>query len=195
MLRCLDASQDGARFVRHGRSFAQLWLVPSIERRLLGDRHNGPPNCCALVLKFHCAKNVRSHRLCWISDLDRDIKEGCEALSHEQFAQLAAHKNRDWHHLLSPASGGGRICGFGVLARVGYRRRMRSRARNTVATSERRSARFRRSGRCFWLRHKELRVGYLDRPSILVRDNHARAPLCEMPESNGKVICHADAAM
>ena len=147
ILRYFDALQDGIRFIRRDRFLAQLWRIPSIERRLLRDRHDVPPNRRALVLKFHCAKNVRSHRLRWISDLDRDIKEGREALSHEQLAQLATHKNRDWHHLLSPASRGGRVCGFGVLARVGYRRRMRCRACNTVTTCERLSAELRRSGR------------------------------------------------
>ena len=69
---------------------------------------------------------------------------------------------------------------------------MRCRARNNVIPREGGSARF---GRDFWLRHKEMRIAYLNRPNIVMRDNHARAAFREMPESNGKVICQADAAV
>src|SRR5262245_37608780 len=166
-----------------------------IERGLLGNRHDGPTHPCALVLKFHCTKNVRSHRFRWISDRDRDIKEGRESLSHEQLAQLAAHKDRNWHHLLSPGSHGSRVWGFGALVIVRHRQGTRYRGSNTVITREGRRARLRRSGRNFCLRHKKLRVSYLDGSNILARDNYARAPLCKMPKSNGKVLCQADAAM
>ena len=42
---------------------------------------------------------------------------------------------------------------------------------------------------------KKVRVGYLDRLDIIVRNDHARAALREMPESNGKVIFQTDAAV
>jgi hypothetical protein len=37
-------------------------------------------------------------------------------------------------------------------------------------------------------------IGYLDRLDIVVRNDHARAALREMPESNGKVIFQTDAS-
>jgi hypothetical protein len=50
-----------------------------------------------------------------------------------------------------------------------------------------------RTGHGFRL--KKVRIGYLDRLDIVVRNDHARAALREMPESNGKVIFQTDAAV
>ena len=43
-----------------------------------------------------------------------------------------------------------------------------------------------RTGHGFRL--KKVRIGYIDRPDFVVRNDHARAALREMPEANGKVI-------
>src|SRR5262245_36676919 len=40
-----------------------------------------------------------------------------------------------------------------------------------------------------------MRVAYLNRPNIVMRDNHTRAALREVKESNGKVIFQANAAV
>jgi hypothetical protein len=40
-----------------------------------------------------------------------------------------------------------------------------------------------------------MRIGYLDRLDIVVHNDHSRAALREMPESNGKVIFQTDAAV
>ncbi|GAB9113641.1 hypothetical protein BDS110ZK25_77860 [Bradyrhizobium diazoefficiens] len=42
---------------------------------------------------------------------------------------------------------------------------------------------------------KKMRIGYLDRLDITVRNDHARAALREMPESNGKITLQTDAAV
>ncbi len=55
------------------------------------------------------------------------------------------------------------------------------------------SLKCRRTGHGFRL--KKVRIGYLDRLDIVVRNDHARAAFREMPESNGKVIFQTDAAV
>jgi hypothetical protein len=70
---------------------------------------------------------------------------------------------------------------------------MRCRGCANALTHDCGSLKFRRTGHCFRL--KEVRTGYLDRLDIVVRNDHARAALREMPESNGKVIFQTDAAV
>ena len=42
---------------------------------------------------------------------------------------------------------------------------------------------------------KEARTGYLDRVDIVACDDYSRAALSEVPESNRKVVCQANAAV
>jgi hypothetical protein len=70
---------------------------------------------------------------------------------------------------------------------------MRCRGCTDALTYDCGSLKFRRTGHGFRL--KEVRIGYLDRLEIVARNDHPRAPLREMPESNGKVIFQTDAAV
>ena len=84
VLRYLDALQNDVRFVQHGRFYVQAcWISLMGRGRLLGYRNDGPAHRRAPVLKFNGAKDVRSHRFRWISDLYRNIKEGRGVPSHE----------------------------------------------------------------------------------------------------------------
>ncbi|CUU16577.1 hypothetical protein CDS [Bradyrhizobium sp.] len=40
-----------------------------------------------------------------------------------------------------------------------------------------------------------MRIGYLDRLDITMRNDHARAALREVPESNGEIVVQTDAAV
>jgi hypothetical protein len=70
---------------------------------------------------------------------------------------------------------------------------MRCRGCANALTRDCGSLKFRRTGHDFRL--KKVRIGYLDRLDIVVRNDHSRAALREMPESNGKVIFQTDAAV
>jgi hypothetical protein len=70
---------------------------------------------------------------------------------------------------------------------------MRCRGCTNALTRDRGGLKFLRTGHGFRL--KEVRIAYLDRLDIVVRNNHPRAALREMPESNGKVIFQTDAAV
>src|SRR5260370_6533929 len=77
-------------------------------RKFLRNRHDVPANSCCLVLEFHCGKYVRSQRLLRIFDLDRDIKQRREALTHEELAQLTTHEDGDRDDLFGSDSSGSR---------------------------------------------------------------------------------------
>src|SRR6516225_8495599 len=83
-------------------------------RAYLWYRGNTPANSRTLILRFHDRKYVRSQRLLRILDLDRDIKQRREALTHEEPAQLSTHENRNWDDLLRLGSRESRACSLGV---------------------------------------------------------------------------------
>src|SRR6266403_2687749 len=70
---------------------------------------------------------------------------------------------------------------------------MRCRGRIGAVARDCGSSNFRRTGR--GLRLEKVRIGYCDRLDVVMRDDHARAGLREMPELNGKAISQTDAAV
>ena len=113
-------------------------------------------------------------------DLNRDIQHWHEALAHKKPAQLAAHEYGNRDDLLR------RDSEHRERAFVATYQRRGSRAMRYGATT--RNSGSLRFGRGFRFRYKKVRVSYLRRLDIFARDDHARAALREMPESNGKVI-------
>src|SRR4029077_50570 len=83
-------------------------------RAYLWYRDDAPAKSRTLILRFHDRKHVRSQRFLRILDLDRDVKQRREALTHEEPAQLSTHENRDWNDLLRSGSRGSRACSLGV---------------------------------------------------------------------------------
>ena len=99
-----DGPDRAVCFTGASRSF----VAPSNTRKFVRNRHDGPANSRSLVLEFHCGKYVRSQRLLRIFDLDRDIKQRREALTHEELAQLTTDEDGDWDDLFRCASSGSR---------------------------------------------------------------------------------------
>src|SRR4029077_12957348 len=118
-------------------------------------------------------------------DLNRDIQQWCEAFTHKKPARLAAYEYGNRYDLLRRDSER-RECEL-----VATYQRRGSRAMRCGATT--RNSGGLRYGRDFRLRYRKVPVSYLNRLDIFGRDDHACAALREMPESNGKVICQADA--
>src|SRR6516225_9437200 len=100
-------------------------------RAYLWYRGNTPANSRTLILRFHDRKYVRSQRLLRILDLDRDIKQRREALTHEEPAQLSTRENGYWNDFLRHGCRGSRARGLGLgnflRADIGYQRRLRCR--------------------------------------------------------------------
>src|SRR6516225_11595472 len=141
---------------------------------------------------------MRSQRLSRISDRDRRIEQRRETPTYEELTQFAAHENGDRVNVSSFIRGGRRAGTLEVanLPRVGIGccRRMRRWDGNDGATRNL-ALRLRQTGSCLRLRFKEVRTGYLDRVSIVRRDDHANAAFGEMPQSNGKVIFQTDTSV
>src|SRR6516225_10862785 len=138
---------------------------------------------------------MRSQRLLRILDLDRDIKQGREALTYEESAQLSTHENGYWDDLLRRGSRGSRARSLGLgsflRADIGHQWRLCRRGWFIAVIRDGDS----RSERSFRLRDKEVWIGYLNRHNVLTCDDDAGAAFREMPEPNGKVVCQTDAAV